>query len=86
MNAACQERFLKCMFDIFNSQKQVVSEVTLRKEKQLLFKCTVTNTKCFIYYIISIKIIQFNLKHYSAAVIHVLSFPLTLLQSVCTRK
>lgn len=28
--------------------------------------------KCFIYYIISVKIIQFNLEHHSAAVRHII--------------
>lgn len=61
MIAACQARFLKCSSSLFTIKKQVVSEVTVSEEKQLLFKYTVTNRKCFIYYIISIKIIQFNL-------------------------
>lgn len=53
MSALCQERFSKCTSNMFlNSQKQVVSEVTLRKENQLLFKCTVTDKKRFyiLYY------------------------------------
>lgn len=46
----------------YNSEKQqVVSEVTLSREKQLLFKCTVKNRKCFVHYLISTKIIKFNL-------------------------
>lgn len=61
MNAACQDRFLNFLSNLLTIKKQVVSEVMLSEEKQLLFKYTVMNRKCFIYYIISIKIIQFNL-------------------------
>lgn len=56
MNAARQEQIVEMHVKTFlNCQKQVVSDVTLGKEKRLLFKNTVMNTKCFIYYIIFIK-------------------------------